>query len=138
MSATRSRRQPDEESVAQIPQTTPSGLGAGLPNHDFTLQIVIELQKSIGELNATTQATKSSVDGLKSKVDDLIAWKNRILGGAAALALVIAALGYVAGKVSEYVVLKPVAAAATSAQIELQAAKPVLSQTHSASSTRVP
>lgn len=107
MSATKTRRQPDEESVAQIPQTLPIGIGAGLPGHDFTLQAVMELQKSVGEINANLQAMKSSLDSVKSKVDDLVGWKNKILGGFAVLAVVITFLWYVGSKASEYVILKP-------------------------------
>lgn len=77
-----------------------------MPGHDFTLQAIIELQKSIGEMNATLASTKSSVDALRTKVDELVAWKNKILGGAAVLAAVVAILGYLLGKASDYVTLK--------------------------------
>lgn len=106
MSATRTRRQPDDESVAQLPQTSPLGVGAGQPGHDFTLQAVMELQKSVGEINANLQAMKSSLDGVKNKVDDLVGWKNKILGGAAVLVAVASLLWLIGSKASDYVVLK--------------------------------
>lgn len=71
----------------------------------------MELQKSVAEMNATLIATKAAVDGLKSKVDDLIAWKHKILGGAVVLGAVLAFIAFVAGKASEYVTLRPVATA---------------------------
>ena len=107
MSATKARRPPDEESVPQSPQTSPIGIGTGLPGHDFTLQAVMELQKSVGEINANLQAMKSSLDSVKSKVDDLVGWKNKILGGFAVLAVMITFLWYIGSKASEYVILKP-------------------------------
>ena len=66
----------------------------------------MELQKSVGEMNANLQALKSSVDSTKTKVDDLVGWKNKILGGAAALVTVIAVLGFLIGKASDYVTFK--------------------------------
>lgn len=107
MSATRTRRTSEtDDEVPRAPQTTPRGVSTGMPGHDFTLQAIIELQKSIGEMNATVAATKSSVDGLKTKVDELVAWKNKILGGAAVLAAVVAILGFLLGKASDYVTLR--------------------------------
>ena len=79
----------------------------GSHGYDYTLQAVMDLQKSVGEINATLAAVKSSVDGMKSKVDDLTAVKNKVLGGAAVFMAVVAAVGYLAGKASEYVTIKP-------------------------------
>lgn len=97
----------EQESTPQVPQSTPYGAGFAPGSHDFTLQAVMELQKSVGELNANMQAMKSALDGVKTKVDDLVGWKNRILGGAAALTLVVAVLSFLFGKASDYFVLKP-------------------------------
>ncbi len=66
----------------------------------------MELQKSVGEMNANLQSMKGSIESTKTKVDDLVGWKHKILGGAAALAAVIAALSFVLGKASEYIVIK--------------------------------
>ena len=79
----------------------------GAHGYDYTLQAVMDLQKSVGEINATLTAVRSSVDGMKSKVDDLTALKNKVLGGAAVFMAVIAGVGYLAGKASEYVTFKP-------------------------------
>lgn len=75
-------------------------------DHSFTLQAIMELQKSVGEMNANMQSMKSSIDGIKTKVDDLVGWKHKILGGAAAIAVVIAVLAFILGKASEYIVFK--------------------------------
>lgn len=95
------------ESVPQPPQTTPSAQGFGLHSHDFTLQSVMELQKSVGELNANISSMKSSIDGMKAKVEDLVGWKNKVLGGAAALLFLGGLLGWAASKVSSYIELRP-------------------------------
>lgn len=106
MNAGRARRQ-DSESVPQIPQSTPFLGQYGQPNHDFTLQAVMEMQKTVGELNASVQALKGSVDGVKVKVDDLVSWKHKIIGGVAVLSIVATILGFLIAKASEYVTLKP-------------------------------
>jgi hypothetical protein len=124
MSATRVRKEP--ESVAQVPQSTPSMLGMGMPGHDFTLQAVMELQKSVGEMNANLQALKGSVDSIKTKVDDLVGWKHKILGGAAVLAVVVAALSFLMGKASEYVTWKsPAQQVAAPAVLPAPAGQPI-------------
>ena len=64
----------------------------GHSDHSFTLQAVMELQKSVGEMNANLTGVKSSVDSVKSKVDDLVAWKNRILGIALGVGAMISIL----------------------------------------------
>lgn len=109
------------ESVPQPPQTTPGAAGFGLHSHDFTLQSVMELQKSVGELNANISSMKSSLDGMKSKVEDLVGWKNKVLGGAAVLLFIGGLLGWAAGKVSSYIELKPAMQHASQAE---QAARP--------------
>lgn len=103
MSASRTKRTTEAETVPQLPQSTPQ---VGMPGHDFTLQAVMEMQKSIGEMNAKMDAMKTSLDGLKGKVDDLVGWKNKILGGVAVLGVVIAGLTWVISKASDYVEVK--------------------------------
>ncbi len=66
----------------------------------------MELHKSVGELNANVHSMKTSLDGLKGKVDDLVKWKNMIIGGAAVLGFAFTVLGVVIAKASEYVTLK--------------------------------
>lgn len=96
----------ENDAVPQPPQTTPVAIHSGMADHSFTLQAIMELQKSVGELNSTLQSVRSSVESTKSKVDDLVNWKHKILGGAAVLAAVVATLGFLAGKVSDYVTFK--------------------------------
>jgi hypothetical protein len=78
------KRGADEASVPEQPQVTP-GFSVGHPDHSFTLQAIMELQKTVGEMNANLVGMKSSVDSVKGKVDDLVAWKNKILGAAMAV-----------------------------------------------------
>lgn len=111
MSATRTKR-PVDESVPQTPQGVPPMLGSGhgFPDHSFTLQAIMDLHKSVGELGSKMDAVKSSVDSTKSKVDDLLRWKNMILGGAVVLGVVIAVAWALMWKLSDYVAFKPPAA----------------------------
>ena len=124
----RTPRQTSEAlSTPVAPQSTPHAYG--LPGHDFTLQAVMELHKSVGETNAVIQGMKSSLDSVKSKVDDLVGWKHRIAGGLAAIAVVFAVLGYVIGKASDYITLKiPSAATAAQAPPQPTLAPPVAPQ----------
>ena len=80
MNATRRRVGTDEE--PQSPQVPASQIATGLHDHSFTLQAIMELQKSSAEISTNLQTLKSSVDGVKSKVEDLVGWKNKIVGGA--------------------------------------------------------
>lgn len=68
------------------------------------------MQKSLGEMSATLHATKSSLDGLKGKVDDLVSWKNKIIGGVAVLAVVFSLMGWLVGKASAYIDFRPAGA----------------------------
>lgn len=107
MNATRAKRPGEGESTpSQLPQSTPQGVGFGTGDHSFTLQAIMELQKSIGEMNANMNAMRASLDGVKTKVDDLVGWKNKILGGAAALGLVATVIGFGLGKASDYLTWK--------------------------------
>lgn len=107
MSATRTRRPVDDDSEPQVPQSTPTSLGAyGQPSHDFTLQAVMELQKSVGEMNATLQTVKSSLDSVKTKVEDLVGWKHKIIGGAAVLIACGGFVGWALAKASDYVTVR--------------------------------
>ena len=99
------------EAPASIPQTTPKGIGYGHPEYQF-VQSVMELQKHLGEINASIKSLEKSVDNTnsrieclgdinaslrnltqttdstKAKVDDLIKWKHMILGGMAVIGFV--------------------------------------------------
>lgn len=94
-----------DEAPATVPQTTPQGVGYGHPEYHF-VQAVMELQKSIGKVEASVEALKTSVDSTKSKVEDLVGWKNMIIGGAAVLGATIAILGFIIGKAWDYVTIK--------------------------------
>jgi len=72
---------PDDEAPASIPQTSPRSIGYGHPEYQF-IQSIMEMQKSLGEINASIQALNKTVESTKSKVDDLVKWKNMIMGGA--------------------------------------------------------
>ncbi len=49
----------------------------------------MEMQKSLGEINASIQALNKTVDSTKSKVDNLVNWKNMIMGGAITLGFLL-------------------------------------------------
>jgi hypothetical protein len=53
------------------------------PGHDFTLQAVMEMHKSIGELTAKTDRLIADVDGQSAKIDGLRHQATFIKGGLA-------------------------------------------------------
>lgn len=89
---------------------------SAMPGHDFTLQAVIEMQRTLGQLDANISSLRGSVDGLKTKVDDLVAWKHKLIGGAAVLLAVGALIGWAVKGAADFVTLKVPAQAAVVVQ----------------------
>lgn len=71
----------DSGTTAPVQESTPPRLGYGHPEYNF-IQSIMEMQKSLGEINASIQALRAVVDSTKSKVDELVKWKHMIIGGA--------------------------------------------------------
>jgi hypothetical protein len=69
--------------------THPPEHAYGAGDHSFTLQAIMEMQKTLGHLESSIQELTKSVDSVKSKVDDLVKWKYMILGGAAVIGFMI-------------------------------------------------
>lgn len=89
----------DEVTPSDIQMTPLRSIGFGHPEYQF-IQAIMEMQKSLGEVNASVQALskaldntdkdlKESIHSLKSKVDDLVRWKTLILGGAITIGFLI-------------------------------------------------
>jgi hypothetical protein len=77
----------EEVAPGRMPETPPPRYAQ--PGHDFTLQAVIEMQKSLGELFAKTDRLISDVSKQGEKIDRirlLLAWLG---GGAALLGLLV-------------------------------------------------
>lgn len=118
MNARRNLQQhaPAPQDVSPPPaQTPPPSIGMGHPEYHFVTGL-LEIQKQLGETNSAISALTKTVDSTKAKVDDLVAWKNRILGGAFALGAVCALLGFFVSKFSSYVTFKDPETTATVAQ----------------------
>ena len=98
-----------DEAPATVPQTTPTAIGYGHPEYQF-VQAIMEMQKSIGEVKASVDALRTVVEGTKSKVDDLVNWKHKIIGGVAVLSVFLTLTVFVITKFLDYVTIKsPVA-----------------------------
>jgi len=93
-----------DETPLEAPQTIPT-IGLGHPNFNF-FQFALEVQKSLGEINSSLITLNKSVESTKTKVDDLVNWKSKILGGAIAIGVVCTLIGFGLSKVSEYVTFK--------------------------------
>jgi len=77
-----------------LPQVTPSSQGY---TADFTLQGIMDLQKTVAVLCEKVDRLSSDVGSLRTKLDEqgtkvdrLSHWQSRLLGGAAVLAAVVA------------------------------------------------
>jgi hypothetical protein len=110
-----STAKPKRDSTTTTPDASqgfsaPPQLGYGHGDNSFTLQAIMEMQKSMGEMNANILTMKGSVDGLRTKVEDLVNWKHRILGGVAVLAALLALLSFLIGKFSDNVSFKSASA----------------------------
>jgi hypothetical protein len=107
MTARRNAQQPAPQDAAPPPaQTPPPSLGYGHPEFHFVTGL-LAVQKQLGEINANLILLTKTVDSTKSKVEDLLAWKNRILGGAVVVGLACTLIGLAVTKFSSYFMLKP-------------------------------
>lgn len=86
---------------------TPTPEYIGHHDHSFTLQSIMEIQKSIGVMGAKLDNVNSTLQSTKSKIEDLVGWKNKILGGAIVLGVVGTLLGFLITKFSDYITIAP-------------------------------
>lgn len=106
----------DDEAPATVAQTTPAGIGYGHPEYHF-VQAIMEMRGTLGEINLSIKALEKSVESTKSKVDDLVQWKHKILGGAFVAGALISVFVFLLTKASDYVTFK-------APEVQLQQAAP--------------
>lgn len=89
------RQDRDEGTPAELPQVTPALPYYGRDS-SFTLQAIMEMQKSIGELSAKVDRPGADAKGqgekiekLAEKVDKLRIWAASVIGGAAVVGFLI-------------------------------------------------
>lgn len=111
----------------EVPNTTPDRIAINQPGHDFTLQTIMQLQRSVGELTAEMRTLVKTVEGLGVKIDSvndlkpslanltktvdgsakklekLTTWKAMIVGGAVVVGVVAAAVWSAMGLVAKVV-----------------------------------
>lgn len=98
---------PNNQGMQQPPQTAYSPPPfTGHHDHSFTLQAIMELQKSTGKLEATMEAQCALLKKLDEKLDkvsDDVAYHNKIVFAATAIISVVVALGcYASNKAIEF------------------------------------
>lgn len=121
MKAARQKVVIEDAAPASVPQTTPTKIGYGHPEYQF-VQAIMEMQKSLGEVNASLATLNKTVDSTKSKVEDITAWKNKILGGFIVVGIFASFLTIVVTKFSDYITIKAPEKSQTQAQPEPPAA----------------
>jgi hypothetical protein len=81
------RQDQQRESVpTSFPETTPR---SGQPSHDFTLQAVMEMQRTLGELCAKVERLGGDLKGQSDKLDAVRITMARVGGGIAVLIVLI-------------------------------------------------
>lgn len=78
MSSAPDRQQP----TPPPPQLPPQDIGRGHPEYHF-VQSILELQRTLGEIQASIRHLTGVAESTKAKVDDLVKWKHMIIGGVA-------------------------------------------------------
>jgi len=101
----RQQAQPVQQDVSPAPVQTVPSIGQGHPEYHF-VQSIMEMQKSLGQINASIESLTKTVDSTKSKVEDLVKWKNMIFGGAIVIGLFCSLAGFAVTKFSGYVTIK--------------------------------
>jgi hypothetical protein len=113
------RPEREEETSRERTELGEGSAALGKSDHSFTLQAIMELKGSMGELKSSFNSLRDAIEGMKSKVDDLVSWKNRILGGAVVVGAVLTVAAFFIGKFFEYVTIK-----SPTAQVQTQSATP--------------
>lgn len=94
----------DDEPPA-VAQTTPKGVGYGHPEYHF-VSAIMEMQKSLGEINSSISSLNVSLNSTKSKVDSLVEWKQWLIGGAVVGGLMMSAIAYIVTKAWDHIAIK--------------------------------
>lgn len=74
-------------------------------DQDVAITMLMQLQSSVAEVKTALAGVKGSVDQVTDKVDHLIQWKNRIIGGAIVLGVVATLLGFMIEHFSSYITI---------------------------------
>jgi len=87
--------QPRSSTPGTLPDVTPAA-STGY-TADFTMQTMLEMQRTLGDIGAKVdrmssdlQRLDSKIDGYGEKLEKLRHWQSRLLGGAAVLTVVVA------------------------------------------------
>jgi hypothetical protein len=75
-------------------------------DYDVGVSMLMEMQSTLARLDEKFNGLRSSVDSMKGKVEDLVGWKNKILGGAIILGAVCSITGFGIAKFSSYVTIR--------------------------------
>jgi len=113
---TLSKRTPDPAGRDTSPQDTAQTSPAPFyPQHDYKyeVQMLFDLQKSMGEVTAAIKTLTQSQDDIRRKVDDLVRWKAMIIGGAIVLGAFSSVIGFAVAKGWDYISFGKVSAQAT-------------------------
>jgi len=77
--SSRTKNQHEDTAPSEYPQVTPRDVPQ---NHDFTIQCVIEMQRTLGELVAKVDMVNERTLSISKKVEDIQARINYVIGGA--------------------------------------------------------
>ena len=103
------RRPTTDASTTPNTESTPP-LGYTQPSHDFTLQIIMELQKSTSQLTTSTAHLSSAIDKIQVKIDGIDAKlssvTHKIYAATAVMVVLVGIGGFIVNKAWDLVVYK--------------------------------
>lgn len=89
-----------------VPISTPHQTSFGHP-YSQVEQRLNDLLFRMGELTTKVDTLTKTVDSTKSKVEDIVAWRNRILGGVIVVGVLASLVTVVVTKFADWISIKP-------------------------------
>lgn len=100
--ASQTRHEHSDFSTPERHLGTTTPINAGLVDHSFTLQAIMDLQKSNGQLTEAVSSLRLSIDKLNSKLDrvegTVSGVKHKIYAAGVVLAILVALGGFMVNK----------------------------------------
>lgn len=110
MSATRVKRAQDIDPIPYSPQVLPMAIAVGLPGHDFTLQAVMDIKGSMGELSSAVKSLQGAVEKMDAriaKMDDKVSGvTHKLYAAGAVLAVAVVVGGFIVNKAWDLMALQ--------------------------------
>lgn len=105
MGTSGSRSGTGKPTIPDPPQAPPPEYSGG--EQTWMLHLVVQLGKDMAVVGTKVDALHTSFDSVKTKVEDLTAWKNKVIGGAVVVFGLGGVFGYGAKMLIEAMAARP-------------------------------